>query len=98
LIGRLELSLYHAQIAAVEGRAGREHTDPQLLISLWIYAYSRGVSSARELARQCEYEPRGKKLIAGLYVLLTGETRPFRSLRGVLSVIDSMTMSAPTPE
>ena len=43
LIGRLDLSLYHAQIAAVEGRAGREHSDPQLLISLWIYAYSRGV-------------------------------------------------------
>ena len=56
-IGRLDLSLYHAQIEAVEGHAGREHTDPQLLINLWIYAYSRGVSSARELARQCEHEP-----------------------------------------
>src|SRR6266404_9867363 len=33
LVGRLDLRLYHAQIAAVEGRAGREHTDPQLLIS-----------------------------------------------------------------
>jgi len=28
LIGRLDLSLYHAQIAAVEGHARREHTDP----------------------------------------------------------------------
>jgi transposase len=57
LVGRLDLSLYYAQIASVEGRAGREHTDPQLLISLWLYAYSRGISSAREIARQCEYEP-----------------------------------------
>ena len=57
LIGRLDLSLYYAHIEAVKGRAGPEHTDPQLLISLWIYAYSRGLSSARELARQCEYEP-----------------------------------------
>src|SRR5712664_425487 len=57
LVGRLDLRLYHAQIAAVEGRAGRGHTDLQLLISLWLYAYSRGISSARELARQCEYEP-----------------------------------------
>jgi transposase len=57
LVGWLDLGLYHAQIAAVEGSAGREHTDPQLLISLWLYAYSRGISSARELARQCEYEP-----------------------------------------
>jgi hypothetical protein len=38
LIGRLDLGLYHARIEAVNGRAGREHTDPQLLISLWIYA------------------------------------------------------------
>jgi transposase len=57
LVGRLDLSLYYAQIASVQGRAGREHTDPQLLISLWLYAYSRGISSAREIARQCEYEP-----------------------------------------
>ena len=57
LVGRLDLGLYHAEIASVEGCAGREHTDPQLLISLWVYAYSRGISSAREMARQCEYEP-----------------------------------------
>ena len=57
LVGRLDLSLYYAGIAAVEGRAGREHTDPQVLISLWLYAYSRGISSAREMARRCEYEP-----------------------------------------
>ena len=57
LVGRLDLSRYYADIAAVEGRAGREHTDPQVLISLWLYAYSRGISSAREVARRCEYEP-----------------------------------------
>ena len=57
LVGRLDLSRYYAAIAAVEGRAGREHTDPQLLISLWLYAYSRGISSAREVERRCEYEP-----------------------------------------
>ena len=57
LVGRLDLSRYYAGIAAVEGRAGREHTDPQVLISLWLYAYSRGISSGREMARRCEYEP-----------------------------------------
>ena len=56
-MGRLDLSRYYAEIAAVEGRAGRDHTDPQVLISLWLYAYSRGISSAREVARRCEYEP-----------------------------------------
>ena len=57
LVGRLDLRRYYAEIAAVEGRAGRDHTDPQVLISLWLYAYSRGISSAREVARRCEYEP-----------------------------------------
>jgi transposase len=57
LVGRLDLSLYYSQIAAVEGQPGREHTDPQFLISAWIYAYCRGISSAREVARQCEFEP-----------------------------------------
>jgi hypothetical protein len=57
LVARLDLSLYHAEIAAVEGYAGRDHTAPQLLISLWLYAYSQGISSARELARRCEFEP-----------------------------------------
>jgi transposase len=56
-LGQLDLSLYYAQIASVQGRAGREHTDPQLLIGLWLYAYSRGISSGREIARRCEYEP-----------------------------------------
>ena len=45
LVGRLDLSRYYAEIGAVEGRAGRDHTDPQVLISLWLYAYSRGISS-----------------------------------------------------
>jgi transposase len=78
LIGRLDLSLYHAQIEAVEGRAGREHTDPQLLISLWIYAYSRGISSARELARQCEYEP-GCQWLCGLQAISHRTLSGFRS-------------------
>jgi transposase len=78
LVGRLDLRLYHAQIAAVEGSAGREHTDPQLLISLWLYAYSRGISSARELARQCEYEP-GCQWLCGLQPVSHRTLSGFRS-------------------
>jgi transposase len=57
LVGQLELQPFSADIQAVEGRAGRAAFDPQLLVSLWIYAYSRGVSSAREIARLGEYPP-----------------------------------------
>lgn len=57
LVGKLDLSGFRQAIGAVEGRAGRPALDPQLLISLWIYAYSEGVGSVREVARLCEYHP-----------------------------------------
>ena len=57
LVGRLKLEGFYAPIEAVEGAAGRTPWDPRLLVSLWIYAYSRGISSAREIARRCTYEP-----------------------------------------
>jgi transposase len=57
LVGRLDLSPFRAEIGSVEGTAGRPAFDPQLLISLWIYAYSEGVSSAREVERRCGYHP-----------------------------------------
>ncbi len=57
LVGRLDLEPFYAQIEAVEGVAGRPGWDPQLLISLWIYAYKEGVSSAREISRLCGYHP-----------------------------------------
>ena len=57
LVGRLDLGRFYAPIEAVEGVAGRPAWDPQMMISVWIYAYSRGIGSAREVARRCRYEP-----------------------------------------
>lgn len=55
--GQLDLSGFYEPIRAVEGQAGQSAIDPRLLVSLWIYGYSRGIGSAREIARRCEYEP-----------------------------------------
>jgi transposase len=57
LVGKLDLSAYHQAIRAVEGKAGRPGLDPQLLISLWIYAYSEGVNSGREVGELCKFHP-----------------------------------------
>jgi transposase len=57
LAGRLNLEPFCAEIGSIEGVAGAPVWDPQLLVSLWIYAYKEGVSSAREIARLCEYHP-----------------------------------------
>lgn len=57
LTGQVDLQPFYAPIEAVEGTAGRTPWDPRLLASLWIYAYSRGITSAREIARRCVCEP-----------------------------------------
>src|SRR6476646_228448 len=49
MVNRLDLSKLEDKIKAVEGRAGQNSLDPRLLMALWIYAYSEGISSAREL-------------------------------------------------
>ena len=68
IVGELDLSGFQEETLAVEGHAGRNRWSPQLLISIWIYAYSRGVSSAREISRQCEHEP-GLQWLTGLQVV-----------------------------
>jgi transposase len=56
-VGKLDLSAYTSKIRAVEGMAGRPPLDPRLMISLWIYAYSNGVGSARAIERLCGHDP-----------------------------------------
>lgn len=57
LVGALDLKPFYDTIGALDGEAGRPAWDPQILISLWIYAYKDGVGTAREIARRCEYHP-----------------------------------------
>jgi transposase len=57
MVTRLDLRRLEEKIKAVEGRAGQSSLDPRLLMGLWIYGYSEGISSARELSRMCGYEP-----------------------------------------
>src|SRR5258708_38065670 len=42
-IGGLDLSGYYEGIKSNEEQGGRPATHPQLLITLWVYAYSRGI-------------------------------------------------------
>ncbi len=36
---------------------GRSAHSPHLLVSVWLYAYTKGIHSARAIVRQAEYEP-----------------------------------------
>ena len=56
----------------MEGHPGQPF-DPQLMISIWVYGLSRGISSARELSEWCDWEP-------GLQWLCAMETVNYHSL------------------
>ncbi len=68
LLGELDLSLFLEPIKAREGSAGQSATDPRILISLWLYALSDGVSSAREIARRCEAHKAYRWICGGVSV------------------------------
>ena len=65
-VGKLDLSRYSGEVRAVEGMAGRPAWSPQLLVSLWVYAYGQGVGSGRAIEELCEWDP--------AYQWLTGAT------------------------
>jgi len=57
LVGRLDLQEFEAECLSREGQAGRPGWPPRVLISVWIYAYSQGIASARALERMLSWEP-----------------------------------------
>jgi len=56
-VGRLDLRPFYEAIRSREGQGGGSAYDPRVLISLWLWAYSGGIGSARELSRLCESHP-----------------------------------------
>ena len=68
VVAKLDLSAFQEKIQAREGVAGRDATDPELLVALWLYACIRGLGSARELARRCEESAPFRWLCGGVSV------------------------------
>lgn len=50
-VEQLDLSSYYNKIKSRINEPGSPAYDPKMLLSMWIYAYSQGVSSAREVER-----------------------------------------------
>jgi transposase len=68
VVAKLNLAVFREPIQAREGVAGRDATDPELLVALWLYACIRGIGSARELARRCEESAPFRWLCGGVSV------------------------------
>lgn len=66
LVERLDLSAFYAAIAARGSAPGRPALDPRVLLTLWIYAVSEGVGSARHLSRLCERDDAYRWICGGL--------------------------------
>lgn len=64
----LDLSAFLAAIKAREGEPGRSATDPKILLTLWLYATSEGIGSAREVARLCESHDAYRWICGGVSV------------------------------
>lgn len=52
-VEKLDLSIVLRQVKAVEGHVGRDHTDPRILVALWLFAVSEGVGNARRIDALC---------------------------------------------
>lgn len=65
LAGRMDLRGFIEPLRTAAGCAGRPAWDPRLLVSLWVYAYSEAISSAREIERLMPWEP-GLQWLSGL--------------------------------
>jgi len=57
LVGTLKLDSFLRAIRSQQGEKGRAANSPKMLVSVWLYAYSQGISSAREIERQMAHEP-----------------------------------------
>jgi transposase len=53
-VEQLDLQAFLQPIRAVQGRAGRDATDPKILLALWLFATLQGVGSARALDALCQ--------------------------------------------
>jgi transposase len=77
LTGKMDLRELRERIKSRQGEAGQAGEDPQLLISIWIYAYSEGISSSRGVAERLKYEP-GLMWLAGLRTISHATLSNFR--------------------
>ena len=65
----------------MEGEAGSPAIDPQVMIGLWIYSYSKWISSAREISRLCGYDP-AYQWITGMEKINYHSLSDFRAKHG----------------
>lgn len=68
VVGTLDLSAFLVGVKAIEGSFGRKTLSPAMKLTLWLYAISIGVGSAREIARRVQTDDAFRWIVGGLEV------------------------------
>lgn len=66
--GTLDLSRFLRDVKSVDGRQGRSTLSPRMKLVLWLYAISRGIGSAREIARLAKSDDGFRWIVGDLSV------------------------------
>lgn len=66
--GTLDLGGFLVGIKAVEGTVGRKALSPRMKLTLWLYAVSQGIGSAREIARLVKTDAAYRWIVGNLEV------------------------------
>jgi transposase len=68
VVGMLDLSAFLEGVKAVDGTVGRKTLSPRMKLTLWLYAISTGVGSAREIARRVRSDDAYRWIVGDLEV------------------------------
>jgi transposase len=68
VVATLDLSRFLAGTGSVEGRAGRPNISPAVKLTLWLYAISQGVGSAREIERRIQTDAAYRWILGDLSI------------------------------
>lgn len=68
VVGTLDLGSFLRGAKAVEGTVGRKTLSPRMKLVLWLYAISRGIGSAREIARRVSSDDAYRWIVGDLKV------------------------------
>lgn len=68
VISRLDLSGFLVGLKAIEGTVGRKVLSPHMKLTLWLYAISQGIGSARAIARRIEEDAAYRWIVGNLSI------------------------------
>lgn len=68
VVGTLDLNAFLVGVKAIDGSVGRKTLSPAMKLTLWLYAISIGVGSAREIARRVQTDDAFRWIVGGLEV------------------------------